>query len=166
MNSEQSAPSDPSGEEPGRPSLPSVARDALDNGLATRDVTILPMSHSEAGSAVFHEATVDLVKELRANGVDVGFTHPSDERAYYAERSVEIAVAFVLSIASSAAWDGLLFALQGYRARRKLTVTLVDDTHADSRHRTAHFDGSGAEVLEAMRLYLAPGSTADGDDLA
>lgn len=134
---------------------------AVDEGLASFEITLLPMSESKAGLFVYEEASIDLVKDLRSAGVDVGFAHEPADRTFHAERSAEIAVAFIINIASAAAWEALMISLELYRARKRLKVTLVEKTAADgSTKRTVDFDGSGDEVLEAMKLYLDKGSSS------
>jgi hypothetical protein len=127
---------------------------AVDGGLATFDLTVLPMEAAGDGLFIYDEAAIDLVKELKAAGVDAGYAHESDVRRYYSERSAEIAVALLINLASSAIWEALLFALQRYRNRQKLSVTIVDDKLPDgAEHRFRKFEGSGEDVLEAMRIF-------------
>lgn len=134
---------------------------AVKTGLASFDITLLPKSESQAGLFVYDEASIDLVKELRSAGVDVGFAHDSADRTFHTERSAEIAVAFIINIASAAAWEALMVSLELYRARKRLKVTLVEKTAVDgSTKRTANFDGSGDRVLEAMKLYLDKGASS------
>jgi hypothetical protein len=75
---------------------------AVDGGLATFDLTVLPMDATEDRLFIYDEAAIDLVKELRAAGVDAGYAHQSDVRRYYSERSAEIAVSLLINLGSSA----------------------------------------------------------------
>ncbi len=135
-------------------SVPRPVLDAVDSGLATFDLTVLPMESSDAGFWVYHEAAIDLVRDLKAAGVDAGYAHPADSRRYYSERSAEIAVSFLVSLGSAAVWEAFMRALQRYRGRQKLSVTVVDERQPNgSERRTATFDGSGEDVLSAMRVY-------------
>jgi hypothetical protein len=137
------------------PIVPEVAKSALEHGLATFDLTVLPNDTSQSGKFIYDEATADLVKELKAAGVNAGFAHSADDRLYYSERSADIAVAFLVNLGSAAVWEAFMMALESYRTRKKLTVTLVHDKTPDgTEHQAATFDGDGAKVLKAMRLYL------------
>jgi hypothetical protein len=127
---------------------------AVDDGLATFDLTVLPMDATEDGLFIYDEATIDLVKELRAAGVDAGYAHQSDVRRYYSERSAEIAVSLLVNLASSAIWESLMFVLLRYKDRQKLSVTIVDEKLPDGTERHFRkFEGSGEDVLEAMRIH-------------
>jgi hypothetical protein len=127
---------------------------AVDGGLATFDLTVLPMDATEDGLFIYDEAAIDLVKELKAAGVDAGYAHQSDVRRYYSERSAEIAVSLLINLASSAIWEALMFALLRYKNRQMLSVTIVDDKLPDgAEHHFRKFEGSGEDVLEAMRIH-------------
>lgn len=161
---------DPDGEEVGSNTvgdgkLPRAALDAVDAGLATFDLTVLPMEASEDGFWVYPEAAIDLVKDLRSVGVDAGYAHVPDDRRYYSERSAEIAVSFLVSLGSAAVWQAFMYALQRFRGRQQLSVTLVDERLADgSERRSATFAGRGEDVLEAMRAYRGDSGSSTPDD--
>ncbi len=102
------------------------------------------MESSDAGFWVYNEAAIDLVKDLKAAGIDAGYAHPADSRRYYSERSAEIAVSFLVSLGSAAVWETFMLALQRYRSRHKLSVTIVEERRSDgSERRVATFDGRG-----------------------
>lgn len=127
---------------------------AVDGGLATFDLTILPMDATEDGLFIYDEAAIDLVKELKAAGIDAGYAHQSDVRRYYSERSAEIAVSLLINLGGAAIWEALMFALLRYKNRQKLSVTIVDDKLRDgTEHHFRKFEGSGEDVLEAMRIH-------------
>lgn len=131
-----------------------AALSAVHAGLATFDLTVLPIEETEAGLFIYDEATIDLVKDLKVAGIDAGFANPADERRFYSERSAEIAVSFLINIASAAVWDAFMTALQRYRGKQKLSITLVDEKQADGSERhTATFEGPGDDVLAAMRIH-------------
>jgi len=127
---------------------------AVDGGLATFALTVLPMDSTEDGLFVYDEAAIDLVKDLRAAGVEAGYAHESAVRRYYSERSADVAVNLLINLASAAIWEALVFALVRYRGRQRLSVTLIDERLQDgTERRIRKFDGSGEDVLEAMRIY-------------
>ncbi|MEU5859264.1 hypothetical protein ABZ799_28460 [Nocardiopsis dassonvillei] len=127
---------------------------AVDGGLATFGLTVLPMDATEDGLFIYDEAAIDLVKELKAAGVDAGYAHDSKVRRYYSERSAESAVSLLINLASAAIWETLMLALQRYRNRQKLRVTIVDAKLPDgTEHHFRRFEGSGQDVLEAMRIH-------------
>lgn len=131
-----------------------TAFEAVDNGLATFDLTVLPMDSTEDGLFLYDEAAIDLVKDLRAAGVDAGYAHQSDIRRYYSERSADIAVDLLINLASAAVWEALILALMRYRGRQKLSVTFIDERLPDGAERNVRkFDGSADDVLRAMRVY-------------
>lgn len=127
---------------------------AVEGGLATFDLTVLPMDATEDGLFIYDEAAIDLVKELRAAGVDAGYAHQSDVRRYYSERSADIAVSLLINLGSAAIWEALMFALLRYKNRQKLSVIIVDEKlPGGAEHHVRKFEGSGEDVLKAMRIH-------------
>jgi hypothetical protein len=79
------------------------------------DIVLLP-TRLEGDHGVYPEALMGVVKALRADGVDAHWSHDPDHRVWSGERSVVlelVAIPFLVGIASSAGWAGLVRLLAG-----------------------------------------------------
>jgi hypothetical protein len=114
-------------------------------------VAVLPKSQGN-DKAIYSEASVMLVKELRALGAAAEYLDPPDDRVFEVKKGhVAAAVlSFVLGIASTAAWDAVKIWLAAKPASR-LSVTYVDLEDIAGRRRKAwRVEGDTAGVLEAI----------------
>ena len=97
------------------------------------DLVVLPRKIAEDGTGLYDDSVIDLVKQLRAEGVDAAYLHDKDHREWIGEKGWTPAeIALIVSIAenltSSAVWDGLKMILQrahGGRGRAKLKACRV-----------------------------------------
>ncbi len=127
---------------------PDILRRAQEAG---NGVVILPVRMAN-GKAVYTSSSVLVVKLLKAEGVDAEFLDESSQRVFEEKNSIEVALgaAFVIGIASTAAWDGIK-AL--FRSRRpgKLSVTYLDLEQDEGDHVTGWtVEGESEDVLEAI----------------
>lgn len=120
---------------------------ARDLGAA---VVILPVRHVD-GLAVYPEASVTIVKELRSMGVDAQYLDAPADRTFEVKKSgLETAIAtLVFGVASNAAWDAMK-ALIGQRRARRMSVTYIDLETADAKGRAWNVDGDADDVLDAI----------------
>jgi hypothetical protein len=122
-------------------------------------VVIMPIREVE-GVAVYPAATVTLVKELRALGVEAEYLDPPERRTFEVKKSgLEMAVGtVVLGILSNSAWDVIKALLRGTEMKA-LSVTYADLTRPNEAVRAWKIEGDTEAVLDAIeRLRDEPGS--------
>jgi hypothetical protein len=103
---------------------PSTPPPVSERSALRGDVVLLP-SRLEGDHGVYPEALTGVVKALRADGVDAHWSHDADHRVWTGERSVVldlVAIPFVVGIASSAGWAGLVRLLTRRKGIVKLKV--------------------------------------------
>jgi hypothetical protein len=123
------------------------------------------------GKAVYSADTAPLVKQIRSEGFDAQFL-PTPDQTFKSEYGAEsvIFLAFLLNIASSAAWDSFKFLLHMIRLRvqglrqagvePQLTLSQGIFRYPDgSSYFWQRFSGSAEQVLDlaesAMREYIS-----------
>jgi hypothetical protein len=136
-------------------------------GLNT-GVAVLPMSQRD-GKAIYSEASVMLVKELRAHGAAAEYLDASDDRVFEVKKGAigTAVLSVVLGIASSAAWDAVKIWLMG-KPTNRLSVTYVELEDVGGRRRKAwRVEGDATGVVEAIdRLRGGAGSAEiDGPEV-
>lgn len=122
-------------------------------------VVILPRRRADDGRGVYGEATVFLAKDLRAQGVDVAYLDPSNERLFEVKKSAIMAafVTIVLGIGSAAGWDGIKALLKREHADDKPLEVAYTDLASDGTGKSWTVRGSGKDVIEAIdRLRSEP----------
>lgn len=125
---------------------PDVLARARDRAV---DIVVMPVRESD-GRGIYSEASLSLVKELRAAGITSAYLHDPDHRLFETQKSASAVVAnFLVGIASGAAWDGLKMVLRR-RGAGRLTVSYVDlaDGNTESTAWTA--SGDAEAVLAAI----------------
>lgn len=127
-----------------------AAERAMASAAEAHLVTLLPREFTESGLALYDESVIDVVKDLRGQGIDADLAHASQDRSFIVEKSAELLIAFVVGVASTAAWDALkTFA----RARKsdRLSVKVIERISAKgTTWRRYTFDGSGEDVARAI----------------
>jgi hypothetical protein len=132
----------------------------LDRATRSKTDAIVLAAEVIDGKAVYSEASVMLVKELRALGADASFADPADDRVFEVKKSAEAAVAFVIGIGSNAAWD----AMKAYLSKRKdrrLSVTYVDLESDNAKGRAWQVEGDSDGVVRAIESLR--GGLGEGD---
>lgn len=122
----------------------------------TAGLVVLPLAIQD-GKAVYTEASVMLVKELRSLGADAEFSHSSDERVFEVRKSaVALVVGYVIGIASNASWD-LMKRLLHKRADRRISVTYIEleDGHGQ-RGKAWKAEGDTNAVIQAIDKLREP----------
>jgi hypothetical protein len=117
------------------------------------DADLVVYPHSLDGDrGVYHEQLVSVVKGLRRDGVDVRWLHESDQRLWSGERSALltlVAVPFVVGVASSAGWAGLVRLLGRRNGQVKLTVGYRKDSFG-GEEQWVTLEGNSADVAAAL----------------
>jgi hypothetical protein len=138
--------------QPSRVAETAINDDVLSRAMeAESELIVLPLQYLDTGVALYTEPSVMAVKALRAQGVDAAFLDAPEQRTFEVKKSgLETAVvAFVLGIASNAAWDGIRHLL-GVGAAR-LRVTFVELRHGnDRRGHAGTVEGDAESVLAAI----------------
>lgn len=125
-------------------------------------VVILPTSVDSDGCGIYSEYTTFLAKDLRAEGVEARFLHPSEQRSFEVRKSALAAAAvFVsLAIAGNASYDlskaAFLRLLKRGKTNQHLTVELL---HIESSGRATgtRISGSADDVIRAIEaLPVSP----------
>lgn len=113
-------------------------------------VVVAPFRRDERGRGVYHEATVSLVKNLRTEGVEADFLDSSDHRTFLAQKSADVAFAYVIGILSSASWAAIAAVFHRWHRGRTidLTVYRVDDIEGTLDF--FHASGNTDDVLKAL----------------
>lgn len=129
-----------------------------------KGIVVLPLEIVD-GQGVYSEPSVMLVKQLRSLGADAAYAHPSEQRVFEVKKSAEaLLVAFVIGIASNAAWELMKSFLARWKDAR-LSVTFVELEEEDGRHGTAwKVDGDADAVIRAIdSLRSRPTSAKEGE---
>ncbi|HWL37495.1 MAG TPA: hypothetical protein VNQ77_15020 [Frankiaceae bacterium] len=135
---------------------PAVQTRARSSG---HDVVVLPVREQDDGVAVYPEASVSMVKELKAIGVDASFLDPADHRVFEVKKgALETAIiSLVLGIASSAGWDGIKRLLR-QRSNSRLSVKYVELEDRNQYGRAWQVSGDDTDaVLAAIDKLRQPG---------
>lgn len=133
-------------------------------------LVVLPVRHVN-GQGVYTQASVLLVKQLRAAGLSAEFLDPPDSRTFEVQKSALTAVIvnIALNIASSAAWDAIKRVFRSRSAdeqKAKLSVTYVDlDNKNGQSGKAWKVEGDSDAVLQAidkLRRDAPAASLAEG----
>lgn len=129
-----------------------VAIPAVLTAPADSDVVIEPQRRDEGGRGIYDVSAEMAVKHLRAAGVRAAFADPPESRLFHVQHSAwaDLALAVVINIGCSAAWDGLkalVRLLAPPSGRVDLSMTAVE---ADGSRRDVHISGSGVEVIAVI----------------
>jgi hypothetical protein len=125
-----------------------VAAEVYRRARATgHDVVVLPLRR-DGDVAVYTEASVTVVKELRALGVSASFLDPTDQRAFEVKKGALATgvVTLLLGIASNAGWTGIQQLLRK-RTKSPLSVTYIDLTSEAAHVQAWRVDGQDSEVI-------------------
>lgn len=120
--------------------------DALD-----ADLVILP-HQLDGDRGIYSDQLVTLVKALRADGVDVRWSHDSDHRLWSGKRSAIltlVVIPLVVGIASSGGWAALARLLGRRRGQVKLKVGYRKDP-LGVEERWLDLEGSSADVAATL----------------
>lgn len=151
------------------PGVATIQSVAIDDALLERairvdaGVVVLPASHAD-GKAVYTEASVMLVKELRVLGAAAEYLDPSGDRVFEVKKGDfgTLVLSFLVGIASAAAWDAMK-AYLSVRPKARLSVTYVELEDVDGRRKKAwKVEGETAGVIDAIDR-LRNGNGASGD---
>jgi hypothetical protein len=152
-------------------SLPGVEQSTASDEVVSRvlahgsSLVVLPRSQSDDGKAVYSEASLHLVKELREAGYDAGFLDGSANRLFEVKKG-DLAVlgVILLGIASSAGWDGIKWLVRSIASSeskpKKLELTIVRADNATSYH----LQGRPSDVLDAIEAIGQLGRDDSGSD--
>ena len=119
------------------------------------------------GRGVYTQSSLLMVKRMKAAGIDAEFLDATDERTFEVKKGAfaAAALAVVLGVASSAAWDGIkAFFRSG--SKGKISVTYVDlEGITGQRGAAWKVEGDGDAVLEAIDRLRADNSRVDSPEV-
>ncbi len=116
------------------------------------DVVVLPRE-IQGDRGLYHDSTVTLAKELRAQGITADYQHPPELRTWIGEKAfLPDVVSFFIGIASSAGWDGILAVLRLRPPARRMTARIVrfSTDASGTQSELYELEGSGEEVIAAI----------------
>lgn len=127
-------------------------RDWSDARAAGTDSVVLPARRDDDGRGVYGEATVFLVKELRAAGVSASYADPSDRRVFEVKKSAlgTALVAVALGLVSNAGWDGVKAWLRREQPDGQRLEVSFADLSADGARTMWTVKGPAEETLAAV----------------
>lgn len=127
------------------------------------DVLILPRE-IEDGVGLYDDSALTLAKDLREAGVTAEYQHPADARGWIGERGADILIAFIVGIASNAAWSAISGLLRRQHAADsvRVRVSRIRDRKSNRDWEWFELEGTGDEVADALES-LRPG---DGEEQA
>lgn len=157
--------------EPSGLSLPEVEVSTASDELVAQvlgqgsSLVVLPRSHTDHGKAVYSEASVHLVKELRSAEYDAGFLDASPDRLFEVKKGdLSVLAVILLGIVSSAGWDGIKWVVRRMGSSpnkpKKLELTVIRADNATSYH----LQGPPSEVLNAIEAIGQLGRDGSTDD--
>lgn len=132
------------------------------------DLVVLPREIADDGTGLYDDSVVDLVKQLRAEGVDAAYMHDADHREWIGEKAwtpteIALVISVAENLASSAAWDGLKMIIQrahGGRGRAKLKVCrVIQSADGTTTREWIEVEGEIGDVVKAidgLRAQTAP----------
>ncbi len=133
---------------------------------SSHELVVLPRERSDDGTAIYNDAVLDVVKELRSAGVDAAYAHDKESRSWLGEKCfTELAVSFVVGIASSGAWEGLRRLLMSRESKAPMTVKIArgTETTAGRTWEWRGYTGTGPEIARTMGEIEPPDRSDDGD---
>lgn len=131
-------------------------------------LVVLPVRHVN-GQGVYTQASVLLVKQLRAAGISAEFLDPPESRTFEVKKSAltVVIVSIALNIGSSAAWDAIkaIFRSRPAEEQAKLSITYVDLDGKEGQRGTAwKVEGDSDAVLQAIdKLRQNPPAASPAD---
>jgi hypothetical protein len=118
------------------------------------ELIILP-SYFHEGLPIYSSSIDTLVEDLRDSGIDAAYLHDAEHQLWRVTESAgQVALSFVVGIASNAAWNLLIMWLR--RRKDSQVEATVLDMRRDSQGtnlRYRRFNGSGSDVVDALSLY-------------
>lgn len=131
---------------------------------ASTDVVLMPRARTDDGRGIYGEATIFLVKELRAEGIEASFLDPSEGRLFDVKKSAiaTALVTVVLGVVSSAAWEAvrsLLIREHPEDSPMEITYTDLSPTGTGSSWTVR---GEGKDVLEAIDKLIEGREDTEG----
>jgi hypothetical protein len=109
----------------------SAAEHALRNAKPKHDIVVLPHEFSSGEVALYDESVLDLVKALRADGIDAHFAHDVAHRSWIGRKSAELVVSFIVGIASNAGWAGICTLLRRRHGNNKIDAKIAQITQTE-----------------------------------
>jgi hypothetical protein len=127
------------------------------------DVLILPREID--GDVGLYDDSVDtLAKELRSRGVTAVHRHEADSREWIGEKGIgPIVLSFIVGIASSAGWAGIVALARGCTSGVRARVARCKQTPAGTEWEWFEVEGSGPDVAEALAMLQSESEGADAD---
>jgi hypothetical protein len=117
------------------------------------DLLVLPREIDEAGRGLYHDSVLDLVKQLRRDGVNADYLHSRDNRSWIGEKSIgPYVLDFVIGLASNGAWEGitqLLHRIGDKKVRGK--VARVRQSDSETVWEWYEVEGDAKGVAEALK---------------
>jgi hypothetical protein len=83
---------------------------AIHSGIANEDgLVVLPIRQLDDGRGVYPEASIFMVKELRASGIPIDFADESGNRTFETKKGwvLDSMNELIIGVAGGAGWDGL-----------------------------------------------------------
>ncbi|MGW1059012.1 hypothetical protein [Micromonospora rubida] len=116
------------------------------------DIVFLPI-RMDGPIGIYTEQAIDLMKDLKGQGVDASWSTAKESRGWYGERTgiVELVVIpLVVGVASSAAWDALKKVVR-MRKNSTFKIKAYTRTHADgSRDAYIEVEGTGSDIASSL----------------
>jgi hypothetical protein len=125
-------------------------------------VTVLPLRRMDDGRGVYAEEQVFMVKELRAEGVDIGFADEADNRVFEAKCGfmTEWAVPYLFGVATNGGWAGLEALVRRIRGVEKdVRITAIE---AGPDGKGWMIEGSVDKLPRAVEKVQREARRADG----
>lgn len=138
---------------------PPVAHPNADQ--SSESVAVLPLRESEDGIGIYPEATVVLVKALRAAGIEANYAHPPERRLFEGKKGVigDVALPVVLGVISSGAWDGIkAWLLERKHDRAQLQVTFSHVETESGEVKWWRVEGHADAAIAAIDRILSTSS--------
>jgi hypothetical protein len=128
-------------------------------------LVVLPGRRAEDGRGIYGEASLFLVKELRAANVNAAYLDPPKQRLFEVKESawVDALVSIGLGIVTNAAWDAVKAVLRRLHTDDQLMEIRYADVSAAGDQTEWTVRGPAGEVLNAVDRLRQP--TAAGLDV-
>jgi hypothetical protein len=121
------------------------------------ELVVLPNAVSEAGIGQYDSSMVDLVKQLRAEGVDASYQHNAENREWVGEKGVAVDVlSFVIGIASNGAWEGFMLFLRRHHTKSRVkgkVARCVKAADGTTTWEWYEIEGTGEDVAKMIETY-------------
>lgn len=131
----------------------SLPANVIDHARANgASLVVLPLRRTEDDRGIYGEATLFLVKELRAAGIEATYLDPSEERLFEVKKSALVAALATigLGIAGNAAWEAVKVLLRRHHTGGQMMELTYVDISATGDKTAWTVRGPASEVVEVV----------------